>query len=114
MIEKTILLTVDQLLRLTSYSHWIPILNGRHQEFITKNYPGWEWHQIIPVLVKAKILKTDSKVPGNRALNQGLYISRDITEVKISIRNHVTVLEVRRNKINALDKQDASNDPSSA
>ena len=31
---------VDDLLKLTSYAHWIPILNGRHQEFMTKNYPG--------------------------------------------------------------------------
>ncbi len=101
MIKKTLVLSVDDLLKLTSYAHWIPILNGRHQEFMKKNYQGWEWNQIIPVLVKAKILISDSKNPAHRALSQGLYISRDTTEVKISFRDHVTELEIRRVKFHA-------------
>ena len=101
MIEKILVLSVGDLLKLTSYAHWIPILNGRHQEFMKKNYPGWEWNQIIPVLVKAKILISDSKNPARRVLSQGLYISRDTTEVKISFRDHVTELEIRRVKFHA-------------
>ena len=95
MIKKTLVLSVDDLLKLTSYAHWIPILNGRHQEFMKKNYPGWEWNQIIPVLVKAKILISDSKDPELRALNQGLYIDREIKEIRICIRTENNQLELR-------------------
>lgn len=101
MIEKNLVLSVDDLLKLTSYAHWIPILNGRHQEFMKKNHPGWEWNQIIPVLVKAKILISDSKNPAHLALSQGLYIYRDTAEVKISFRDHVIELEIRRVKLHA-------------
>ena len=96
MIKKTLVLSVDDLLKLTSYAHWIPILNGRHQEFMTKNYPGWEWNQIIPVLVKAKILVTYSKDPEHRALNQRLCIAREIESVRISLQDGKTKIEVSK------------------
>jgi hypothetical protein len=95
MIEKTLVLSVDDLLKLTSFAHWIPILNGRHREFMNKNYPGWEWNQIIPVLVKAKILITHSKNPKHLALNQGLYIAREVESLNISIQDKKTEIDVR-------------------
>ena len=95
--SKAIVLGLKQLGELSSYAHWIPIKRGLHKTYFERNFPGWEWNQIIPVLVKAKILVTHSKGPAHRALNQGLYIAHDVTVVKISVNGGVTAIKVRRN-----------------
>ena len=96
MSSRAIVLDLKQLRMLSSYAHWIPILSGMHREFMAKNYPGWEWNQIIPVLVKAKILVTHSTDPQHRALSQGLHIAREINNVRISWQAGKTSVEVGR------------------
>ena len=96
MSSRAIVLDLKQLRMLSSYAHWIPILSGMHREFMAKNYPGWEWNQIIPVLVKAKILVTYSKDPEHRALNQRLCIAREIESVRISLQDGKTKIEVSK------------------
>ena len=94
--SRAIVLDLKQLRMLSSYAHWIPILNGLHREFMAKNYPGWQWNQIIPVLVEAKILVPHSMDTQHRALCQGLYISREIKNVRISWQSGETNVEVGR------------------
>jgi hypothetical protein len=62
------------------------MIRGLYKEFFSLNYPGWEWNQIIPVLIKAKVLVRDSKDPAYRSLSQGLYISSDIEGVALWIK----------------------------
>ena len=90
-----IVLDLKKLSELLSYAHWIPITGGLHRPYFEKNFPGWEWNQIVPLLVKAKILVTHSIDPAHRALNQSLYIAREIESVKISIQDDKTEIEVR-------------------
>jgi len=93
---KSLELSVNNLLRLASYGHWIPMTRGLYKPYLEKNLPGWEWNQIIPVLIKKKILVINSKDPRDRALSHGLYISREIAGVRICIQDERTEIEVRR------------------
>jgi hypothetical protein len=78
------------------YAHWIPGIRGLYKDHFAKNLPGWEWNQIIPVLIKAKILVRDSKDPAYRSLSQGLYISSDIEGVILWIKHGETEVAITR------------------
>ena len=78
------------------YAHWIPGIRGLYKDYFAKNLPGWEWNQIIPVLIKAKILVRDSKDPAHRSLSQGLYISSDIEGVALWIKDGETEVSIMR------------------
>jgi len=49
-------LDIEELTTLTWYAHWIPISKGLCERLFKRNYPGWQWNQIIPELIKANIL----------------------------------------------------------
>ena len=84
MSETTLNLNVNALQKLAGYAHWIPMLRGYHEEFLSKNYPGWEWNDIIPQLIKEDIVKIKSGDVEQRTLAQGLSISNEIESVTIS------------------------------
>jgi hypothetical protein len=92
---KSLELSVEDLLGLASYAHWIPMTRGLYKPYLERNFPGWEWNQIIPVLIKKKILVIDSKDPRHRALSHGLYMAREITGVRICIQDEKTEIDVR-------------------
>ena len=94
--SSAIVLDLKKLSELSSYAHWIPIIRGLHKPYFERNFPEWEWNQIIPVLVKAKILVTYSIDPAHRVLNQSLYIAREIKSVKIIIQDDKTEIEVMK------------------
>ena len=94
---KSLELSVEELRRLTSYAHFIPMTQGLYRPYLERNFPGWEWNQIIPALIKAKILVINSKDPRHCALSHGLYIAREITGVRICIQNEKTEIVVRKN-----------------
>ena len=93
--SSAVVLDLKQLGEISSYAHWIPITRGLHRPYFERNFPGWEWNRIIPVLLKARILVTCSIDPARRALNQSLYIAREIESVKIILQNEKTEIEVR-------------------
>ena len=62
------------------YAHWIPILNGLHLEFFEEKFPGWEWNDFVPKLLK-KILVIGNPDGAHIKLSQGLFISPDITSI---------------------------------
>jgi len=95
MKDNSLVLSVEELLSLASYAHWIPMTRGLYKPYLERNFPGWEWNQIIPVLIKKKILVINSKDPSHRALSHGLHIAQEITGVRIYIQDEKTEIEVR-------------------
>ena len=94
--EASLTLDFDSLQQLAGYAHWIPILRGFHEEFLQRKYPGWAWNDIIPVLIRRKVLEVDSKNPRHQLLSQGLYISHEIETVTLWIRNGKTEISVKK------------------
>ena len=92
---KSLELSVEDLLSLASYAHWIPMTRGLYKPYLERNFPGWEWNQIIPLLIKKKILVINSKDPRDRALCHGLYLAREITGVRICIQDEKPEIVVR-------------------
>ena len=95
---KILVLTVGDLLKIASYAHWIPITQGLYKDFFNRNFPGWEWNQIIPALIKRGIIEINSHDSGQRKLSQGLYISSEVRKITIKQFGH-------RNRI-SVDKYD--------
>ncbi len=90
-------LDIESLTTIAGYAHWIPITQGLHLEYFRSNYPGWEWNQIIPVLIKKGAIKVHSKDPNQRMLAQGLSIAQDVESVLIKSSKHGTKFEVHAN-----------------
>ena len=89
-------LDFESLEMIAGYAHWIPITQGLYKDYFQRNYPGWEWNQIIPVLIEKGIVKIHSDDPEFQLLSQGLYISREIEAVTLWIRNGKTQIAVHR------------------
>jgi hypothetical protein len=88
--RKTLTLDIEGLRMIAGYAHWIPGIRGSYKDYFARNLPGWEWNQIIPVLIEKKILVMHSKNPGHRHLSQDLYISSDVQYVRLWINNGET------------------------
>ena len=82
--EATLVLDIEALHKITGYAHWIPALRGISEEYINRNYLGWEWKDIIPVLIKKGIIKRYSSDPDQRKLSHDLSISNEIESLTIS------------------------------
>jgi hypothetical protein len=104
MKKKSLELSVQDLMTLTAYAHWIPVTRELYRPYFEGNFPGWEWNQIIPALINAKILVVRSNNPQHHALCNGLYLASEITGVKIYIQDRKTEIEVKRNDINSLNQ----------
>jgi hypothetical protein len=87
-------LDVEALTIIAGYAHWIPITQGLHLDFFQENYPGWEWNDIIPVLIKKGVLMMNSKEPNQRQLSQGLSIANDVKSILIKRSKHDTKVTV--------------------
>jgi hypothetical protein len=84
MADLSVTLDVDSLQQLAGYAHWIPALRGISEKYITRSYPGWEWNDIIPVLIEKGVLSTDSEAADQRYLAHGISISASTQSVKIT------------------------------
>ncbi len=74
-------MNVDQLHDVCAYAHWIPILNGLHLEFFGQNYPGWEWNDLVPKLLRKGILRMGAEDLGYTKLKLGIYVAPDVAEI---------------------------------
>jgi hypothetical protein len=81
--KELLILDIEGLRGICNYAHWIPMTQGLYKDYFARNLPGWEWNQIIPVLIEAKILVWNSKDPAYQSLSQGLSISHEITSVTL-------------------------------
>jgi hypothetical protein len=96
MNKSELTLDIEGLRMVAGYAHWIPQLRGLYLDYFEKTFPGWTWNQIIPVLIKAKILVRDTKDPAYGELSQGLYIASDIESVSLWINDGKTEVAVNR------------------
>jgi hypothetical protein len=90
-------LDVEALTIIAGYAHWKPITQGLYLDFFQVNYPGWEWNDIIPVLIKKGVVKMSSKEPNQRLLSQGLSIANDVESILIKRSKHGTKVTVHTN-----------------
>jgi len=96
----TLTLDIEVLRMIAGYAHWIPGIRGLYKDYFAKNLPGWEWNQVIPVMIKAKILVRDSNDPTYQSLSQGLSISREITSVTLVKSGGRIKVSVASSKLN--------------
>jgi len=89
-------LDISTLRTLTGYAHWIPVLGGYYKEFFKEKFPGWEWNQIIPELLKAKVLIRVAENSNYRELSMGLYIHQEIKQVSMFIENSEVKILIHR------------------
>ena len=84
MTETTLVLDRAAVRKITQYAHWMPALRGISEEFIARNYPGWEWNEILPFLIKERMVSREPGQSHSVRLSQGLSISREIKSVIIT------------------------------
>ena len=96
-------LDIEDLRKLSGYAHWIPITRGLYKDFFDKRYPFWEWNQIIPELIKSKVLVPNSSETKHLALSQNLYIARDIQGVSIQIRDGKVEISIKKKDRRGID-----------
>jgi len=85
MKRSKVTMDIETLRSVTAYCHWIPITQGLHKEYFEENFPGWQWNDFVPRLLKNKILEFHGD--GNDSLTklwQGLYISSDIQSIEFT------------------------------
>ena len=95
-IPHPLFLDIAALRLVAGYAHWIPLIRGLHKDYFARNLPGWEWNQIIPVLIKKGIIKVGSKEADQQDLSQGLYVSKDVRGVLIKPSKHLTKVTVQK------------------
>ena len=95
-VNQSLSLDVEALREISGYAHWIPIIRGLYKDFFNRNYPGWEWNHIIPVLIKKGVIKVHSKELDQCYLAYGLSISIDVESVFLRRSKHGTKVTVHR------------------
>ena len=95
-VNQSLSLDVEALREISGYAHWIPIIRGLYKDFFNRNYPGWEWNHIIPVLIKKGVIKVYSKEIDQRYLAHGLSISKDVESVFFKRSKHGTKVTVHK------------------
>jgi hypothetical protein len=97
-VPHPLFLDIPTLRTLTGYAHWIPGIRGLYKNYFAKNFPGWAWNQIIPVLIQRKVLVVHPTDQGYRQLSHGLYISSQIQGIWISISGN-TKIHIQKVKV---------------
>ena len=92
-------LDIDSLRILTGYAHWIPVTRGLYKDYFERNFPGWEWNQVIPELHKAKVLTRTPENSNYRELRMGLFISRGIKTISMSIEGGEVKIRIHNSKV---------------
>jgi hypothetical protein len=88
-------MNVDQLHDVCAYAHWIPILNGLYLEFFEQKYPGWEWNDFVPKLVRKGILRVNAADLGYTKMSQGLFVAPNIESIGFNPGKHGVKIVVR-------------------
>lgn len=75
------------------------MLNSYYREFFKENFPGWAWNQIIPELLKARVLIRVPKNSNYRELSMGFYINQEVKQVSMFIENSVVKIRIKSERI---------------
>jgi len=84
MNSESIELDIDALHAVTHYAHWVPALRGISEEYIARNYPGWQWNEIVPFLLREGVLTKQLDQSQLIQLRNGISISQTIEGVVIT------------------------------
>ena len=95
-IPHPLFLDIEALRKVAGYAHWIPLIRGLHKDYFARNLPGWEWNQIIPVLIKKGIIKVGSKGADQQVLSQGLSISKEVRGVLLKPSKHQIKVAIQK------------------
>ncbi len=82
MERSAVTISVNQLRDICAYAHWIPILNGLQLKFFEENYPGWEWNDFVPKLLRKGILRVGAEDLGYTKLKLGLFVAPEVSEIE--------------------------------
>jgi hypothetical protein len=85
MEKRDLTLGIEELEKLAGYAHWIPALKGFQQSYLATTYPDWDWNQIIPQLIKERIVVVNSVSSSQKRLGNGLSISIKVQKVTITL-----------------------------
>ena len=77
-------LDIDALHTITHYAHWIPALKGISEEYVARNYPGWQWNEIVPFLLREGVITKQPDQSQLIQLRNGISISQRIERVVIT------------------------------
>ena len=92
MKRSKVTMDIETLRSVTSYCHWIPITQGLHKEYFAKNFPGWQWNDFVPRLLKKKILEFNGQ--GKDSSN-----IRAIEFIPGKSGVEINVLSIKENKV---------------
>ena len=76
-------LEVEAIRELANYAHWIPMVHGYTRDFMDSRYPGWEWNDLIPKMLKRGIISTEQS-DGDIKLWQGLWLKAGVSAVVVT------------------------------
>ena len=94
-VRSPVTMKVDQLREVCAYAHWIPILNGLLLEFFERNYPGWEWNDFVPRLLRRGLLRLGGEDLGYTKLKLGLCVAPNVSEIDFIPGKHGVKVVVR-------------------
>ena len=84
MTSASVDLDIQALRTITHYAHWVPALRGISEDYIARNYPGWEWNEIVPFLLREGVLTKQLGQSQLIQLRNGISISQRIERVVIT------------------------------
>ena len=96
--RSAVTMNISLLRDVCGYAHWIPILNELHLDFFEENFPGWEWNDFVPKLLKRKILVIGNPDGAHIKLGQGLFISPEIESIDFIPGNRAVKVIVHKVK----------------
>ena len=96
MTLKEITLSVEDLKLLANFAHWIPSIHGYTKEFMKETYPGWDWNDLIPKLLKNGSITYNPEL-GDIKLSQGLWLKAGVS--KITARKVKTLISFAMSKV---------------
>ncbi len=82
--SKNIWLDVHALSRLAYFASEIPVIHGHTRIFMAAEFPGWEWNEIIPPLLRKGLIKAHQETPAWLELSQGLFFDPRYDAVQFS------------------------------
>ena len=95
-------LDINALYKITQYAHWVPALRGISEEYVAHNYPGWQWNEIVPFLLREGVLTKQLDQSQLIRLSNGISISQRIERVVITRTKKG--LKVTIKKVNSISR----------
>ena len=83
MTRQKVVMDVPMLKRVCNYAHWIPVTKGLYESFFTEHFPGWQWNDFVPALLKKNVLTFNRENALTLvSLGQHLFISPEVHTIE--------------------------------